>query len=60
VETGTLEFYNPQLVNVVSPTIADRRWMENMVKVVNDTWNQNGKQEGIYSMSSLAITAICV
>lgn len=42
VETGTLEFYNPQLVNFVSPTIADRRWMENIVKVVNDTWNTNG------------------
>ncbi|KAG2212399.1 hypothetical protein INT47_001760, partial [Mucor saturninus] len=41
VETGTLEFYNPQLVNIVSPTIADRRWMENIVKVVNDTWNTN-------------------
>lgn len=43
VETGTLEFYNPQLVNLVSPTLADRRWMENIVKVVNDTWNTNGK-----------------
>lgn len=42
VETGTLEFYNTQLVSLVSPTIADRRWMENIVKVVNDTWNTNG------------------
>lgn len=42
VETGTLEFYNAQLVNLVSPTLADRRWMENLVKVVNDTWNTNG------------------
>lgn len=42
VETGTLEFYNAQLVNLVSPTLADRRWMENIVKVVNDTWNTNG------------------
>ncbi|KAI9487840.1 MAG: transport protein Avl9-domain-containing protein [Benjaminiella poitrasii] len=41
VETGTLEFYNPQLVHLVSPTMADRRWMENIVKVLNDTWNQN-------------------
>ncbi|KAI9257848.1 transport protein Avl9-domain-containing protein, partial [Helicostylum pulchrum] len=41
VETGTLEFYNTQLVSLVSPTIADRRWMENIVKVVNDTWNTN-------------------
>ncbi|KAI8092354.1 AVL9/DENND6 domain-containing protein [Gilbertella persicaria] len=43
VETGTLEFYNQQLVSLVSPTLADRRWMENIVKVVNDTWNQNGR-----------------
>jgi hypothetical protein len=41
VENGTLEFYNPQLANLVNPTLADRRWMENIVKVVNDTWNQN-------------------
>ncbi|CEP13761.1 hypothetical protein [Parasitella parasitica] len=38
---GTLEFYNPQLASLVNHTIADRRWMENIVKVVNDTWNQN-------------------
>lgn len=43
VETGTLEFYNSRLLNLVSPTFADRRWMETIVKVVNDTWNQNGK-----------------
>lgn len=42
LDNGALEFYNPQLVSLVNPTIADRRWMENIVKVVNDTWNQNG------------------
>ncbi|GAN01239.1 cytoplasm protein [Mucor ambiguus] len=42
LDNGALEFYNQQLVSLVNPTIADRRWMENIVKVVNDTWNQNG------------------
>lgn len=42
VETGTLEFYNQSLVSCVSHTIADRRWMESIVRVVNDTWSQNG------------------
>ncbi|KAI8983830.1 transport protein Avl9-domain-containing protein [Pilobolus umbonatus] len=41
VENGTLEFYNPNLVQLVSPTLADRRWMENIVKIVNDTWDKN-------------------
>ncbi|KAI8365811.1 transport protein Avl9-domain-containing protein [Choanephora cucurbitarum] len=41
VETGILEFYNQQLSHLVSPTLADRRWMEEIVKVVNDTWNQS-------------------
>ncbi|KAI8334479.1 transport protein Avl9-domain-containing protein [Blakeslea trispora] len=40
VETGMLEFYNQRLSHLVSPTLADRRWMEDIVKVVNDTWNQ--------------------
>ncbi|KAI8640104.1 transport protein Avl9-domain-containing protein [Parasitella parasitica] len=41
LDNGTLEFYNPQLASLVNHTLADRRWMENIVKVVNDTWNQN-------------------
>lgn len=43
VETGTLDFYTQQLASLVSPTLADRRWMEKIVKVVNDTWDQNGE-----------------
>ncbi|KAG0168554.1 late secretory pathway protein avl9 [Apophysomyces sp. BC1015] len=42
VETGTLEFYDQRLANSVNPTMADRRWMERIVRVVNDTWDQNG------------------
>lgn len=61
VETGTLEFYNPQLVNLVSPTLADRRWMENIVKVVNDTWNTNGKESfGLRSENDILITFILI
>ncbi|CAO3609522.1 unnamed protein product [Cunninghamella blakesleeana] len=41
VENGTLEFYNQKLASVVNHTIADRRWMEKIVKVVNDTWDEN-------------------
>ncbi|OAD70697.1 hypothetical protein PHYBLDRAFT_115220 [Phycomyces blakesleeanus NRRL 1555(-)] len=36
VETGTIEFYNQQLASVVNPTMADRRWTEKIVKVVNN------------------------
>ncbi|KAL0076098.1 transport protein Avl9-domain-containing protein [Phycomyces blakesleeanus] len=41
VETGTIEFYNQQLASVVNPTMADRRWTEKIVKVVNSTWDPN-------------------
>ncbi|KAI8141594.1 transport protein Avl9-domain-containing protein [Fennellomyces sp. T-0311] len=40
VETGSLEFHNQQLSNIVGPTMADRRWMEKIVRVVNDTWDE--------------------
>ncbi|KAI9278184.1 transport protein Avl9-domain-containing protein [Phascolomyces articulosus] len=41
VETGTLEFHNQKLYNIVGPTMADRRWMEKIVRVVNDTWDES-------------------
>ncbi|KAI9244452.1 transport protein Avl9-domain-containing protein [Sporodiniella umbellata] len=41
VETGTLEFYDPQLLACVNQTLSDRRWMESIVKAVNDTYHQN-------------------
>ncbi|KAI7852856.1 AVL9/DENND6 domain-containing protein [Circinella umbellata] len=40
VETGTLEFHNQPLAAIVGPTMADRRWMEKIVRVVNDTWDE--------------------
>lgn len=45
VESGTIEFYNHKLENLVSPTLADRRWMEKIVRVVNDTWDDKGNVE---------------
>ncbi|ORZ09801.1 AVL9/DENND6 domain-containing protein [Absidia repens] len=41
VETGTFEFYDQKLQSIVNLTLADRRWMENIVKVVYDTWDTN-------------------
>ncbi|KAI8329319.1 transport protein Avl9-domain-containing protein [Chlamydoabsidia padenii] len=41
VETGTFEFYDQKIQSVVNLTLADRRWMENIVKVVYDTWDTN-------------------
>ncbi|KAI8096783.1 transport protein Avl9-domain-containing protein [Halteromyces radiatus] len=41
VENGTLEFYDQKLASIVHPTLADRRWMEKIVKVVHDTWDDN-------------------
>lgn len=43
VETGTLDFYDPSLIPYVSHTLSDRRWMESIMRAVNDTYRQNGK-----------------
>lgn len=43
MESGSIEFYNEKLADVVRLTMADRRWMEKIVRVVNDTWDLNGK-----------------
>ncbi|KAI8365945.1 transport protein Avl9-domain-containing protein [Radiomyces spectabilis] len=41
VENGTIEYYNQRLSSIVSPTMADRRWTEKILRVLNDTWDQN-------------------
>lgn len=43
MESGSIEFYNEKLADVARLTMADRRWMEKIVRVVNDTWDLNGK-----------------
>ncbi|KAG2174103.1 hypothetical protein INT43_004123 [Umbelopsis isabellina] len=39
VDNGTLEFFDPNLASIVSHTMADRRWMDKLTKVVNNTWD---------------------
>ncbi|ORX59583.1 hypothetical protein DM01DRAFT_1333049 [Hesseltinella vesiculosa] len=41
IESGTIDIYDPKLASLTNLTMADRRWMENMVKVVLDTWDAN-------------------
>ena len=39
IETGFVEFRNPALERSAGLTAADRKWMDDMVKDVNDGWN---------------------
>ena len=39
IETNTFEFRDPQLERLVALTAADRKWMDDIVKDVNDGWN---------------------
>jgi hypothetical protein len=45
LETGTIEFRNPAIERVAGLTAADRKWMDEVVKDVNDTW-QEGEEHG--------------
>ncbi|KAI6123379.1 transport protein Avl9-domain-containing protein [Pisolithus croceorrhizus] len=38
-ETATLEFRNPSLERLVALTPADRKWMDEIVRDVNDAWD---------------------
>lgn len=38
-ETATLEFRNPRLERLVALTPADRKWIEEIVRDVNDSWD---------------------
>ena len=38
IDTGTLEFHNPKLERSVGLTAADRKWMDDILTDVNDTW----------------------
>ncbi|KAH8554004.1 AVL9/DENND6 domain-containing protein [Umbelopsis sp. PMI_123] len=42
VDNGTLEFFDPQLASIVHHTMADRRWMDKLTKVINTTWDPAG------------------
>ncbi|KII90891.1 hypothetical protein PLICRDRAFT_549534 [Plicaturopsis crispa FD-325 SS-3] len=39
-ETGTFEFRDPQVERSSALTAADRKWMDDIVKDVNDGWNE--------------------
>ncbi|KAL5524377.1 hypothetical protein ACEPAF_9517 [Sanghuangporus sanghuang] len=39
IETNTFEFRDPQLERLVALTPADRKWMDDIVKDVNEGWN---------------------
>lgn len=38
IETGTVEFHDPKLERLVGLTPADRKWMDDVVRDVNDTF----------------------
>jgi hypothetical protein len=39
LETGALEFRNPNLERLIGLTAADRKWMDEIVRDVNEGWN---------------------
>lgn len=38
-ENATVEFRNPKLERLVALTAADRKWMDEIVRDVNDAWD---------------------
>jgi hypothetical protein len=45
VESCSIEFRDPKIERAVSLTPADRKWIDEMVKDVNDTWDtEDGMQ----------------
>lgn len=41
VEDGSIKFYNNTLSNVSHLSSADRKWMDEIVNIVNASWNEN-------------------
>ena len=39
IEAGTVEFRNPKLERSAGLTAADRKWMDEIVRDVNEGWN---------------------
>ncbi|KAI0632312.1 transport protein Avl9-domain-containing protein [Trametes polyzona] len=53
VETGTIEFRDPKLERLVGLTPADRKWMDDIVKDVNDGWDEDtGMSVGMHFRGS--------
>ncbi|THH14534.1 hypothetical protein EW146_g5804 [Bondarzewia mesenterica] len=47
IETGVLEFRDPRLERAVGLTAADRKWMDEIVRDVNESWDDDGKGRGM-------------
>ncbi|KAG8983671.1 late secretory pathway protein avl9 [Tulasnella sp. 427] len=41
IETNTFEFKDPKIERLVTLTPADRKWMDDIVRDVNDGWNES-------------------
>ena len=55
-ETGALEFRNPKLERTVALTSADRKWMDDILTDVNETWNESDSQPtGLHQCVTLPI-----
>jgi len=55
-ETGALEFRNPKLERTVALTPADRKWMDDILTDVNETWSESDSQPtGLHQYVSLRI-----
>lgn len=39
LETATIDFLNPKVTSMVGLTAADRKWMDEIVRTVESTWN---------------------
>jgi hypothetical protein len=39
IDTMTFEFAHPKLERIVALTAADRRWMDDVVRTVEETWD---------------------
>jgi hypothetical protein len=44
IETSQIEYRTPHVERMVALTAADRKWIDDVVKDVNDTWNENDPQ----------------
>ncbi len=55
-ETGALEFRNPKLERTVGLTPADRKWMDDILTDVNETWSESDSQPtGMHQYVTLRI-----
>ncbi|KAI0059582.1 hypothetical protein BV25DRAFT_1828836 [Artomyces pyxidatus] len=46
VENGTVEFRDPKIERAIALTAADRKWMDEIVKDVNDGWDEGESAVG--------------